>query len=146
MNPSSCRSNSPSSYVSSSSEDDQYGINESKNNTEGIKQRSKIPQVDPSVLTELEEQARYTSRSLSNLMSYLVKELKEITNATKETVCVYDKTIEHTQREVEKNIRSMYGLIAKCEELDHKMKPVNELASQVHDLNEMLSQLEEICI
>lgn len=138
---SSPRSHSPISYVSSSSEEE----HENKNLVNETLQNTKIPPVDPLVLTDLEEQAKYTSKSLSKLMAYLTKHLSDISNVTNETVSIYDQTIQHTQAEVEKNIHAMYGLISKCEELDRKMKPVTELANQVSYLNRMLDEFEHLC-
>ena len=44
---------------------------------------------------------------------------------------------------MEKNIRLMYALIAKCEELDAKMEPVNEIARDVAEIKRMLDVMEK---
>lgn len=133
------RSGSPTSYVSSSSEDD-FNI--------GLRQqdlRSRIAPVDPSVLREIEEQAKVASKSIDKMMTFLTKELGKSTNTTLEIVSVYDSAINRVHNEVEQNIKAMYGLIAKCEELDRKMKPLNELAGQVRTIRETLDHLENAC-
>lgn len=141
----STRSQSPVSYISSSSEDDVTQASDvTKSRLKGKPSTLFIPPVDPSVIAEVEEQARHASRSIEKLMAYLSKELKNGTTATSSIVNVYDGTIDHIHEEVEKNIKAMYGLIAKCEELDRKMKPINELAMQVENIGSMLDTLESI--
>ena len=67
-----------------------------------------------------------------------------ITNAL-ELSEVYDGAVQHTQQDVEKSIRLMYGMIAKCEEMDEKMQPVHHIAEKVANIKLMLDDLEK-CI
>lgn len=132
------RSYSPAvSYISSSSEEDGPHFKG--------KSCTIVPPVDPAVITDIEEQAHHASKSIGKLMAYISKELKHGATATSSIVKVYDGTIDHIHEEVEKNIKAMYGLIAKCEELDRQMKPINELANQVENIKSMLDAFEAIC-
>ena len=139
------RSSSPVSYVSSSSEDDIHFNDKSISSPKQQTLKSQITSVDPMVLPEIEEQAKIASRSIDKLMKFLAKELTEGTKATVDIVSIYDGTIDHVHSEVEQNIKAMYGLIAKCEELDRKMKPISEIAAQVRCIRETLDQLESVC-
>jgi len=121
--------------LSTSSEEDLQRNNRDK----------RIPTIDPAIISELEEQARIGSKSVEKMMKYLGNELSKVTGITEETVNTYDVAVQHLQSEVETNIRSMYALMAKCEELDEKMKPVTELAKQVRLINESLNELEQLC-
>ena len=132
------RSSSPVSYISSSSEDD--FISDTK-----IKEKHTFLPVDPSVLKDLEEQAKIASKSVDKLMKYLAKHLQHSTKITQDTASIYRESVRNVQKEVENNIRLMYSLVAKCEELDQKMKPVTELAKQVSDIKESLDALEQFC-
>lgn len=134
------RSHSPISYASSSSEDD--FTNDSKT---PCKVQHKLLPVDPLVLNDLEEQAKTASRSIEKMMKYLSTRLQDNTKVTQETVQIYSESVKNVQKEVEHNIRLMYSLVAKCEELDRKMKPINELAAQVNDIKESLDLLEKLC-
>merc|ERR1712227_890765 len=98
----------------------------------------RIPPIDPTIISELEEQAKTGSKSVEKMVKYLGNELSKVTTITEETVNTYDVAVQHVHSEVETNIRSMYALMAKCEELDEKMKPVTELAKQVQEINESL--------
>ena len=145
------RSRSPASYISSSSEDD-ISLNGSRNETSKStkkvpysKLKAQISQVDPSVLNEIEDQAKTAAKSIEKLMGFLGKELHNGTKATENIVNVYDGAIDHVYNEVEGNIKAMYTLIAKCEELDRKMKPITELAQQVKEIRETLDALEMVC-
>ena len=104
-----------------------------------------IPPIDPNLITELEDQARQGSKSVERMMKYLGGELSKVTQVTGETVGTYDGAVRLMHGEVEANIRSMYALIAKCEELDAKMEPVTDLARQVKSINESLDELEQLC-
>ena len=132
------------SYVSSSSEDE-ISLNNSQFQETSSRTKNIISPVDPSVLFEIEDQAKNASRSVDKLMTFLAKELQSGTKATEDIVSVYDGAIDHVYGEVEQNIKAMYGLIAKCEELDRKMKPVTELATQVRTIKETLDLLENVC-
>ena len=133
------RSSSPVSYISSSSEDD--SINDTK-----IKEKHTFLPVDPSVLKDLEEQAKIAGRSIDKMMKYLAKHLEDSSKITQDTASIYRESVRNVQKEVENNIRLMYSLVAKCEELDQKMKPVTELAKQVSDIKESLDALEQFCL
>jgi len=134
-------SESQASYVSSSSEDE-ISLNNARFVEASSSSKTVISPVDPSVLFEIEDQAKNASKSVNKLMKFLAKELQSGTQATENIVSVYDGAIDHVHGEVEQNIKAMYGLIAKCEELDRKMKPVTELARQVRTIRETLDLLE----
>ena len=128
-------------YVSSSSEEDiftpcQYQIKGEKGTV--------LPAVDPTVIKELEEQAKYTQVNLEKMILFLSNELSSITKVSFESVQTYHNTINNTHIEVENSIRSMYGLIAKCEELDQKMKPLADLAVQVKSIKQTVDVLEQL--
>ncbi|XP_065676024.1 BLOC-1-related complex subunit 6-like [Hydra vulgaris] len=133
--------NTEKSYISSSSEEDMY-----LPCTDHV-QRSCgtiLPTVDPTVIKELEEQAKHTQVNLEKMILFLSNELRNITKISLESVETYCNTISNTHTEVESSIRSMYGLIAKCEELDQKMKPVAELALQVQNIKQSVDILEQL--
>ena len=144
------RSRSPASYISSSSEDD-VSLNGMRHEASQTAKstppeiKSMISRVDPSVLMEIEDQAKYASKSIDKLMKFLAKELQNGAKATQDIVGVYDGAINNVYSEVEANIKAMYSLIAKCEELDRKMKPITEIAQQVKQIKESLDTLELAC-
>ena len=105
----------------------------------------RIPPIDPSILSEIEEHAKTGSKSVEKMMNYLGEELAKVTKVTEGTVETYDVAVQHVHSAVESNIHSMYALMAKCEELDEKMKPVVALAEQVRNINASLDELEQLC-
>ena len=128
----------------SSSSDDDILVVEGRPVKSAIKLQ-RIPPIDPSVLTDLEKQARQSAKSLHRTMKYLIEELADISNVSEMTIEVYDGAVQHTQQDVEKSIRLMYGMIAKCEEMDEKMQPVHHIAEKVANIKLMLDDLEK-CI
>ena len=141
------------SATSSSSEEDSVAINEgcyqilhqpahkqvSRSNS------SQLPSIDPFILTELEEQATGAAKSLAWMTKYLVHKLSEMSVTTEQTAKTYSEAVQKASGQADDNIRMMYGLMAKCEELNRKMKPVYEIQSQVEIIKKKLDILESIC-
>ena len=148
------QSQTPISMTSSSSEEEvslpslnSYDIVKQRANQKSAPRvhTNNIPEIDPTILSELEEQARIAARSLSKMTNRLTAELSDMTSVTKETVNLYETAVEDLGLSVDSNIRTMYGLMAKCEELNRKMKPVYEIEAQVQDIKTQLEILESLC-
>ena len=104
-----------------------------------------IPKVDPTILTEIEDQANSAAKSLAWMTKYLMQKLSEMSNVTIQTTETYGSAVQNASQQAEENIHMMYGLMAKCEELNRKMKPVYEIQSQVQDIKQKLEILEAAC-
>lgn len=104
-----------------------------------------IPKVDPTILAEIEDQANSAAKSLAWMTKYLMHKLSEMSNVTIQTTETYSSAVQNASNQAEENIRMMYGLMAKCEELNRKMKPVYEIQSQVQDIKQTLEILEAAC-
>eukprot|EP00112_Aurelia_sp_Birch-Aquarium-sp1_P014389 Seg3103.4 transcript_id=Seg3103.4/GoldUCD/mRNA.D3Y31 product="BLOC-1-related complex subunit 6" protein_id=Seg3103.4/GoldUCD/D3Y31 len=104
-----------------------------------------IPKVDPTILAEIEDQANSAAKSLAWMTKYLMHKLSEMSNVTIQTTETYGSAVQNASNQAEENIRMMYGLMAKCEELNRKMKPVYEIQSQVQDIKQTLEILEAAC-
>jgi len=53
--------------------------------------------------------------------------------------------VDHVSETVDENIKSMYTLIARCEELNASLKPVQNMAEQVKEIKKTLDAFEAIC-
>ena len=106
------------------------------------KSSQKIPKIDPSVMSDLEEQARVAAESLAWMTKHLMTKLAEMSEVTVQTSHVYAEAVQNTSYNAEENIKLMYALMAKCQELNHKMKPVYEIQKQVEDIKHQLDILE----
>ncbi len=104
-----------------------------------------IPKIDPTAILEIEEQAKIAARSLGEMTTFLSEELHEMSSVSAQSIELYSEAVRKAASSVESNIRVMYGLMAKCEELNRKMKPVQNIQTQVQDILKQLEELESAC-
>ena len=117
-------------------------INDSSVEDSHKKYSQNLPKIDPSVINDLEEQAKLAAGSLTWMTKYLMTKLAEMSQVTVQTSHIYAEAVQKASCNAEDNIRLMYALMAKCEELNQKMKPVYEIQNQVEDIKHQLSILE----
>ncbi len=98
--------------------------------------------LDPSVLADLEHDARHLATSVDCLVENLSGILHSISALTVETVEAYRDGVCKTCDEVDGNIKSMYQLMAKVEELNKSMAPAYKLADQIKETKRLLDMLE----
>ena len=103
---------------------------------------SEIPPVDPEVLRDLELKAGDIGRNLDHMLTALAHTLKAMSQVSMECLGVYNSCVSET---VDENIKSMYTLIARCEELNASLKPVQNMAEQVKEIKKTLDAFEAIC-
>lgn len=106
---------------------------------------SEIPPVDPEVLSDLELKAGDIARNLDHMLTALAHTLKAMSQVSMECLGVYNSCVDHVSETVDENIRSMYTLIARCEELNASLKPVQNMAEQVKEIKKTLDAFEAIC-
>ena len=102
----------------------------------------RLPKIDPSVLSDLEEQSKVAAGSLAQMTKYLITKLAEMSKVTVETSHVYAEAVQKASCSAEENIKLMYALMAKCQELNQNMKPVYEIQHQVDGIKHQLDILE----
>lgn len=106
---------------------------------------SEIPPVDPEVLRDLEVKAGDIARNLDHMLTALAHTLKAMSQVSMECLGVYNSCVDHVSETVDENIKSMYTLIARCEELNASLKPVQNMAEQVKEIKKTLDAFEAIC-
>ena len=117
-------------------------INESLVDGTEKKYSQSLPKIDATVINDLEEQAKLAAGSLAWMTKHLTCKLSEMSKVTVQTSHVYAEAVQRASCFADGNIRLMYTLMAKCEELNQKMKPVYEIQSQVEDIKQKLDMLE----
>ncbi|KAK3102373.1 hypothetical protein FSP39_010897 [Pinctada imbricata] len=95
---------------------------------------TEIPPIDPMAVVELEMQARKVADSIDLLMGNLKSNLYKMSAITVGCLDAYKTSVDTTCDSVDSSIKSMYALMAKCEELSNSMKPVYKLANQMYPL------------
>jgi len=98
--------------------------------------------VDPMVLNDIEKEARRLATDVDSLVENLSCVLQSVSGLTVETVQTYRDGVCKTCDEVDSNIRAMYQLMAKWEELNKNMAPAYRVSSQIKDIKRLLDMFE----
>jgi len=98
--------------------------------------------VDPMVLNDIEKEARRLATDVDSLVENLSGVLQSVSGLTVETVQTYRDGVCKTCDEVDGNIRGMYQLMAKWEELNKNMAPAYRVSSQIKDIKRLLDMFE----
>lgn len=101
-----------------------------------------LPIIDPNVLNDLEMEVRRVATSVDTLTENLAGILRSVSALTVECLEVYRDAVCKTCDAVDSNIKSMYQLMAKCEELSKSMKPIYKLAEQIKGIKRLLDLFE----
>ncbi|XP_066586489.1 BLOC-1-related complex subunit 6 isoform X2 [Prorops nasuta] len=101
-----------------------------------------LPLLDHNVLNELEMEARKVATSVDALTENLAAILHSASALTVGCLETYRDAVCKTCDAVDHNIKSMYQLMAKCEELSKTMAPVYKLAEQIKEMKRMLDLFE----
>ncbi|XP_012280198.1 BLOC-1-related complex subunit 6 isoform X2 [Orussus abietinus] len=101
-----------------------------------------LPLLDHNVLNELEMEARKVATSVDSLTENLAAILHSASALTVGCLETYRDAVCKTCDTVDHNIKSMYQLMAKCEELSKSMGPVYKLAEQIKEMKRMLELFE----
>jgi len=93
---------------------------------------------DPMLLLTLEREARRLASDVDSVVENLACILQSISALTVETVETYRDGVCKTCDAVDDNIKGMYRLIARWEELNKSMAPCYKLSSQIKDIRKAL--------
>jgi len=97
---------------------------------------------DPKVLEDLEREARRLATEVDSLVENLSCTLQSVSALTVDTVETYRDGVCKTCDEVDNNIKAMYQLMAKWEELNKNMAPAYRVATQIKDIKRLLEMFE----
>ncbi|KAL4226142.1 hypothetical protein ACF0H5_014129 [Mactra antiquata] len=101
-----------------------------------------IPPIDPMAVHEVENQARLVADSLDLMMGNLRNSLHQMSAISVGCEDAYKTSVDVTCDSVDASIKSMYALMAKCEELSYAMQPVYKLADQIKEIKRLLDKFE----
>ncbi|XP_064633024.1 uncharacterized protein LOC135491225 [Lineus longissimus] len=101
-----------------------------------------IPPIDPHAVKDIETHAKRVADNLDLMMGNLKNNLHKMSNITRGCCSVYKEGIDSTCDSVDAGIKSMYALMAKCEEVSHGMKPIHQLADQIKEIKRLLDLFE----
>uniref|UniRef100_A0A0K2TG87 CG17180like [Acyrthosiphon pisum] n=1 Tax=Lepeophtheirus salmonis TaxID=72036 RepID=A0A0K2TG87_LEPSM len=100
------------------------------------------PRLDPEALADMERHSRHLASSVDNLIESLSDVLHHASGLTVNSIEIYRDAVCKTCDEVDGNIKSMYQLMAKAEEINKAMAPAYHLAEQIKDVKKLLDMFE----
>ncbi|XP_044283789.1 BLOC-1-related complex subunit 6-like [Varanus komodoensis] len=104
-----------------------------------------IPAVDAKALQDLTAVAVQVAAQVDELLRSVHGALQGLTALSVGCIQTYRDGVESLGEAVDASIRSMYTLMARCEELDREMQPVLTLARRIRDMKSALERLEAFC-
>ncbi|XP_077982197.1 uncharacterized protein LOC144437184 isoform X1 [Glandiceps talaboti] len=103
---------------------------------------SAIPKIDPTALDDLEKQARKVADNLDLMLGNLKGTLHNMSAISVGYIQTHRDAVDRMGESVDNSVKSMYSLIAKCEELNKNMQPVYQLSRQIKEIKRRLDLLE----
>ncbi|CAG9564531.1 unnamed protein product [Danaus chrysippus] len=101
-----------------------------------------IGQIDITVLNDLEYEAQKIAQSVDNLIENLSSILHSNSSLTAENMEVYRDAVGKTCDAMDNNIKSMYTILAKGEEVSQAMVPVQAQAARIAEIKRLLHLFE----
>ncbi|XP_053208492.1 BLOC-1-related complex subunit 6-like [Panonychus citri] len=101
-----------------------------------------ISNLDITFLNKLESQAQIISTNLDQVMKYIANYTCQVTNLTLKSVNNLTSCLDETCDSIDVNIKSMYQLMAKYEELGSVMAPIDKLSEEVKEVKRLLMLFE----
>lgn len=109
------------------------------------KHTKKLDTLDPNAIEDIERHAKYLAACVDSMVENLSGVLQSASALTVGTLETYRDGVCKTCDEVDNNIRSMYQLMAKVEELNKSMTPVYKVNDQIKELKQLLD-IYESCL
>lgn len=96
-----------------------------------INQAAAQHQIDVTVISDIECEAQYLAASVDSLTENLDNLLHSISALTADNVEVYRASVTQLTDAMDANIKSMYTIMAKAEEITNLMRPAEQLAARM---------------
>lgn len=101
-------------------------------------------QLDVKLLQQMEQQTRLMNASLGDMMCHISSSTHALSKLTVECTNSYENCLNKTCEAVDGNIRSMYYLMSKVEELNRAMKPIDQITTDVQEVKRLLDLFEKV--
>lgn len=103
-----------------------------------------VPLVDAGVLLDLEAHALRVASGVDHMLENLSGTVQSISSLTVDCMETYQKGVCKTCDMVDSNIKSMYQLMAKCEELSNSMKPLYKISEEIKEIKRLVEHFENV--
>jgi methyl-accepting chemotaxis protein len=101
-----------------------------------------VGQLDSGLLNDLECEAQKMATSIDNLTENLCGILHSISSITADNVDVYKNAVSKMSDAMDSNIKSMYTMMAKTEEVTQAMKSVQTHATRIKEIKRLVDLFE----
>uniref|UniRef100_T1PIE6 BLOC-1-related complex subunit 6 C-terminal helix domain-containing protein n=1 Tax=Musca domestica TaxID=7370 RepID=T1PIE6_MUSDO len=101
-----------------------------------------IPQIDANVLNDIEIEAQYLAASVDNLTENLCNLLHSISSITADNVEVHKNAVNKLTDSMDANIKCMYTIMAKTEEISKSMQPTEQLGGRIREIKRLVDMLD----
>ncbi|XP_053695783.1 BLOC-1-related complex subunit 6 [Sabethes cyaneus] len=101
-----------------------------------------LNQIDPNVLNEVEREAQSLAASVDNLTENLCSVLHSISSITADNVEIYKNAVTKLTDCMDANIKCMYTIMAKAEEISKAIKPAEALATRIREIKRLVDMFE----
>jgi len=98
--------------------------------------------IDPNILVDLEVHAKKVATCVDRMLENLSETLQCISSLTVDCMESYESSVCKTCDAVDVNIKAVYQLMAKCEELSNSMSPLFKISDDVKQIKKLLDTLE----
>lgn len=88
-------------------------------------------QIDIDCLNDIEIEAQYLAASVDNLTENLCNLLHSVSSITADNVECYKNSVNKLTDCMDGNIKSMYTIMAKAEEISNAMRPTAQLSTRM---------------
>lgn len=100
------------------------------------------PQMDTQCLADIEIEAQYLAANVDNLTENLTNLLHSISAITADNVEVYKHSVTKLTETIDANIKSMYSIIAKSEEISKSMKKAESLSVRIKEVRRLVDMFD----
>ncbi|XP_055922468.1 BLOC-1-related complex subunit 6 [Eupeodes corollae] len=104
--------------------------------------QSQLAQIDSNVLSDIEIDAQYLAASVDNLTENLYNLLHSVSSITADNVEIHKNSVNKLTDSMDSNIKCMYTIMAKTEEISKSMKPTEQLALRIREIKRLVDILE----
>lgn len=94
--------------------------------------------ITSSLLNKLENQSQTLSQNVGNMIQYISKYSHSVTSLTFQSVNNYEKCLVQTCETIDSNIKLMYQVMSKYEELLQEMKPIEKISDEIKKIKRIL--------
>lgn len=103
---------------------------------------TQFSQIDSNVLSDIEIEAQYLAASIDNLTENLCNLLHSVSSITADNIEIHKSAVNKLTDCMDANIKCMYTIMAKTEEISKSMKPTEQLAVRIREIKKLVDMLE----